>query len=114
MAALTQAQRRERALINFNNDYINDIAAAKKIINSYYRLSALNYRVCILQNDAATADSNYTKELEEKEQRWIKRLNSYLAPYKLHIVYAGIYPTITTINPTRPTCIDKEVYFFIG
>lgn len=114
MAYLTQAQRRERALINFNDEFIHDLEKARKIINSYYRLSGLNYRVCIMQNDEATANSKYLEECEAKEQRWIKRLNSYLAPYKLHIVYAGIYPTITTINPERPTCIDREVYFYIG
>lgn len=115
MAALTQAQRRERALINFNNEFINDLEKARKIINSYYRLCGLSYRVCILQNDSELHATPYTQEQEEKEQRHIQRLNNYLKPYGLNIAYSGIYPSIVILDKTRPgTCIERDVYFYIG
>ena len=114
MAALTQAQRRERALINFNDEFIKDMEQARKIINSYYRLCGLSYRVCMLQNDAEMHATPYAQEQEEKEQRHIQRLNNYLKPYGLNIAYSGIYPTIVILDKTRPgNCIGRYVYFFI-
>lgn len=115
MAALTIAQLRERALINFNNEFIHDLSKARKIINSYYRLCGLSYRVCLLQNDADTCDADYTKEQEAKEEKHINRLNNYLQPYGLNIAYSGIYPSIVILDKTRPgVCIERDVYFHIG
>lgn len=113
MKKLTQAQRRAAALQNFNERYIHDIEKAKYIINSYYRLAGLNYRVCILQNDEATCNSKYLKELEAKEEKHIKRLDVILSNYGLNIAYAGIYPTIAKVDKQRGT-IDHEAYFYIG
>ena len=111
----TQHQQRERALINFNDKYIHDIEIARKIINSYYRLSGLNYRLCILQNQEATYNTNYTKQLEVKETNHIKRLKSYLEPYGLTIIYCGIYPTIAVQDQKKPGNVIKEsAYFYIG
>lgn len=113
MPKLTQAQRRERALENFNTRYIQDINAARKIVNSYYRLCGLSYRVCILQNDSFYHDKPFTAEQEAKEARHIDRLKSYLQPYNLTVDYFGIYPTICRKDPATGG-IDETAYFYIG
>lgn len=115
MPQLTQAQRRERALISFNDEFIKDLTKARKIINSYYRLCGLSYRVCLLQNDADTCNTTYTAEQEAKEARHIKRLDTMLQAYGLNVVYSGIYPTIAILDKEKAgTCILRDVYFHIG
>lgn len=110
MAQLTIAQRRERALNYFNQDYIRDEETARKIINSFYRLSGLSERVCYRQNDERTCNSRYTAELEEKEERWIERLNGYLKPYGLKVIYFGIYPTICKPDTEKSGNCGTPVY----
>lgn len=66
MRRLTLAQRRERALNNFNEDYIKDFEKASKIINSFNRLCGLSEHNCYLQNDARTCNLRSTKASEKK------------------------------------------------
>ena len=113
MAKWTQAQRREKELNNFNDKYIHDIDTARKIINSYYRLCGLSYRVCELQNDEYWHNKPYTQDQEAKEARHIDRIKAYLKPYGLTLDYSGIYPSICIKDP-KTGGIATTAYFHIS
>lgn len=70
-------------------------------MNSYYRLCGLAETLLYLQNDERTCNSRYTAAQEEKEQRWIKRMKEYLAPYNATIKYFGYCPTIVETGTTQ-------------
>lgn len=73
-----------------------DLGKAKKVMNSFYRFTALRIRNVELSNsNAEIANSEWLKKEEEKEERWRKRLEKYFAEYGLMLVFYGIYPTIT-------------------
>ena len=74
----------------------NDLAQARRIMRSYYRLVALSSRNCELANDRETHDLPSTRESEEREVRLEKRLNKQLEEYSLTIYRPGIYPIIAT------------------
>ena len=101
MARMTIAQLREKEvhrLASYKNEKLTeeDLNEARKIQNSYYRLCGLSERVCERQNDERYCDSYSTHKMEEKEERWIKRLGEELKPYGLKLIYPGIYPVIYT------------------
>lgn len=114
MATLTTAQRRALQLEKFNNDYVKDIEKAKYIVNSYYRLCGLSERNCINANDSDYYKRFYDelKKSEEKEQKWISRLNAHLKPYNLSIVYPGIYPEIAIVDHENG-CVESVVVDYI-
>lgn len=82
-----------KALANMGD---GDLKKASKVMNSFYRYTALRVRNVELSNsNAEIANSKWLKEEEEKEERWRKRLEQYFAEYGLMLVFYGIYPTIT-------------------
>ncbi len=86
-----------------------DLSQASSIMNSYYRLCGLCERNLYLVNDSRTCDKYYTKQSEEKEERWRVRLNKRLQEYGLRIVHFGYLPTICFINSTA-TAIERFFY----
>lgn len=110
MAQLTIAQRRERQLEHFNDAYINDIDKAKKILNSYYRLCGLSERTFYLANDEKTCNGKYCKECEERELRWISRLNEMLNGTNLKVTYLGFLPSICEMNEETGAVKHQEIY----
>ena len=108
MARLTIAQRRERQLQSFNEEFIKDISKASYIINSFYRLCGLDEWLLYAENDPRRCNSRYTQEQEEKALRWIARLNKHLAPYGLKIAYSGYLPSICIMGEGNR--IDRVVY----
>lgn len=97
---LTIHEQRERELRNLvlfktDNPTDDDIAEARTLMNSYYRLCGLSERNMYLANDERTANSSYTKKSEDRESRWCARLNDQFAKlYGLNLVYCGYYPRI--------------------
>ena len=100
MAQMTIAQLRERTLDELvkhktENPTSEDYAEARKIMNSYYRLVGLCERNLYLSNDERWHDKPYTKQSEEKEDRWYKRLDKQFSEiYGLRLVYCSYYPSI--------------------
>lgn len=91
---MTTAQLRAREverLASFGN---GNVAEAKQIMNSYYRLCGLCETNLYLANTEITCNSSYTLKSEAKEEKWNERLNKRLAPYGLELVYFGFFPTI--------------------
>ena len=80
----------------FNNQFINDLEQARKIILSYRRLCYLSARICEMQNDSEYINSSYLKDQEAREEKHCARLTKYLEPYHLILEYPGIYPIICT------------------
>lgn len=80
----------------FNNQYINDLQEARKIILSYRKLCYLSGRVCEMQNDSEYINSSFLADQEAREEKHRERLQNYLNPYNLILEYPGIYPIICT------------------
>lgn len=117
MAKWTIAQLREReverlAKLKDQNPTTEDIDKARTIMNSFYRLSALSYRLCEYQNDEYHHDKFYTKEMEKKEDRWIKRLKGKLSEYGLTLYYTGICPSIGTVDEKGGVCEKINRYYY--
>lgn len=100
MAKMTIAQLREKEVYNLASyNANNDVAAARTLMNRFYRLAALDMRVCELENDERFCNSRYTKGLSEKAYRWFKRLQHDVQEYTgnvLTVYYCGVYPSIGT------------------
>ena len=109
MTKMTIAQLREREierLARYKNPEPTeqDIAEAKRIMNSFYRLCGLNERLLYIENDFTLFERysrlGWLNKLREKEDRWIKRIENWLKEYGLTIQYFGYMPTI----------VDKDNY----
>lgn len=68
---------------------------ASRLMNSFYRYVGLRVRNVEDDNNARTANGRWHKESEEREDRWLERLNKAFKEYGLILVFYGIYPTIT-------------------
>lgn len=112
MAKMTIAQLREKEvdkLAHYNNatPTDEDIQTARRLMNSFYRLCALDERNCYLANDERTCNKKSTLASEERAIKWHKRLDKeFYTRYGLNLVYAGIYPTICV---KENHCIKCEV-----
>lgn len=111
MKTLTITERKRNQLERFNADYINDISKASYIINSFNRLCGLSDALLYRQNTESLCNSRYTKELEEKEERWIKRLNNVLKEYGLSLVWSGHIPQIGIKHPEDNRIEHVAVYW---
>ena len=115
MARMTIAQLRERAVLELakrrNNEPLEeDIALAKKTMNSFYRLCGIDERLLYLENDERMHDSRYTKELEKKREKWFDRLNNvFKSEFDCCLVYFGYLPTICAKGTTQDLCLR---YFY--
>ena len=68
---------------------------AYKLMNSFYRYVGLRIRNFEDDNNESTANSRWHKANEDREERWLARLEKQFKEYGLIIVFYGIYPTIT-------------------
>lgn len=115
MAKETIAQLREKALdrlIAYRTDQPTeaDYALARRLMNSYYRLHGLAVRNLILVNDSYHCNKFYTKQSEERESRWFKRLSAdFEKEFGLILNYAGAYPDIYEQGGTHQTFLT---YFY--
>ena len=116
---MTIAQMREKELRRLaaykNSDPSDeDIAEARRLMNSYYRLCGLCETNLYLTNDERTHDKPYTKRSEERESKWHKRLDKQFNElYGLRLVYCGYYPSIGTLDKNYGFS-DKVSTFFYG
>lgn len=104
--------RKQIQLVKFNNAYINDMEKASYIVNSFNRLCGLCDTLLIRENTESLANSRYTKELEEKETRWIARLNKVLSEYGLSLVWSSHIPSIG-IKEESTNCIKEVALYWI-
>lgn len=98
----TIAQLREKEVIRLA-EYAEggateeNIATARRLMNSFYRLSALDDRNCEYANDARYCDSKWLARDEERAMKWYKRLSKEFEGFAgLTLFYTGICPSIGT------------------
>lgn len=100
MTRMTTAQLRERAINELarrktTEPTAEDIAAARHVMNCFYRLCGMDERLLYLENDERTYNSAYTKETAARRDRSYERINRTLkADYNARLVYFGYLPTI--------------------
>lgn len=118
MAKMTIAQLREKEidrLVSYrtNEPTENDYNEARRLMTSFYRLCGLAERNLYLANDERTCNRKSTKESEEREERWYKRLckefNSFCG---LTLFYAGFAPSIGTRDAKTGGCAEKITRWF--
>lgn len=78
MKKLTIAEMRKKELARFSEVYSIDLADAKKLVNSFYRFCGLESNLFYLENNESTANSDYVKDLQKKEESWTERLQKNL------------------------------------
>lgn len=118
MARMTIAQMRKKELdrlVSYKTDdpKEEDYAEARRLMNSFYRLCGLCETNLYLANNERTCDSTYTKESEEREMKWSKRLSDeFQKIYGLQLFYAGYYPSIGIKYKDTGACSEKISTFF--
>ena len=104
MAKMTIAQCREREVYRLAEYHAKDpsredIEKAWYLMNSFYRLCGLCERNLYLANDERTANLKSTKESEDREYKWYKRLSKEFEDFAgLTLTYCGYVPSIGTLN----------------
>lgn len=104
MARKTIAQLREmevEKLARFKNPNPteDDIAEARRNMNSFYRLCGLAETNLYLNNEERTCNTKRTADSNAKEDRWHKRLDKVFSEtYGLRLVYCGYAPSIGVIH----------------
>ena len=101
MKKLTVAEKRTKAVIELANRTTGNIENARKAMNAYYRLCGLEERLLYLENDEKTCNSNYTKMLQEREERAITRVKKYFEEFNATLIWFGYLPTICETGTTR-------------
>lgn len=107
MAKMTIAQMRERAVLQLAKrknltPTEQDIQAARRTMNSFYRLCGLDEQLLYLENDERTHNKPYTLEKAAKRERWFDRLNAiFKSEYNACLVYFGYCPTICANGTTQ-------------
>lgn len=117
MRKMSIAELREKEvyrLATFKNENPTneDIANARKIMNSFYRLCGLCEKNLYLANDEKWCNTRYTRDSEERESKWVDRLNIALKPYGLQLFFCGYCPSIGTVNKENGGCCEKITRWF--
>ena len=94
MKKLSIAKLREIEVERLAAMYDGNIQAARKIMNSFYRLCGLCETNLYLANDERTCNRPSTKASAEREEKWVTRLCNALKPYGLTLYYSGYCPSI--------------------
>lgn len=93
-----------------------DIAEAKKIMNSFYRLCGLCETNLYLANNERTCNTKRTAKSEEREQKWFDRLNKQFTEiYGVKMFYFGYCPSIMNFDKndkSKPTSEAIHRYFY--
>ena len=90
-----------------------DIQEARRNMNSFYRLAALDWRVSELENDPWTANRYSTKREAERAYNWFIRLDKVFSEtYGLRIEYGGPLPSIGVTLPGGGFAEKISRYFY--
>lgn len=109
MARKTIAQLRETQVEKLAAMHDGNLDAARKIMNSYYRMCGLCETNLYLANDEQIYNPRTLAASEAREEKWYNRLNKALAPYNLELVYFGYHPTICYKGENRQAI---NIYFY--
>ena len=68
---------------------------AYRLMNSFYRYVGLRVRNFEDDNNDRIANTKWHANNEEREDKWLDRLQEQFKEYNLILVFYGLYPTIT-------------------
>lgn len=112
-------EQRRKAIITFackafktEKPTIEEINHITRLMNSYYRLCALEYRICELENNEETHNSKYLIEQNKKRDRWFANLNAKFNEIGFDMRYSGIMPRITVNTPDHCISWTVDTYFY--
>lgn len=103
----TIAEMREKALFELiarktDTPTEQDIASARRTMNSFYRLCGQDEQLLYLENNERTCNSRYTAEKSARRDKWLERLNKvFKEEYKAQLIYFGYLPTICAKDSTQ-------------
>lgn len=102
MKKMTVAEKRNNAIYKLlsRNENMTE-ADARKAMNAYYRLCGMNERLLYLEDNERTCNKKSTKELSERAEVALRRVNGYFEPFNATLVYFGYLPTICEKGSTR-------------
>lgn len=97
----TIAQKRREQVLKLASLNLNgiaptneEIAAATKLMNAFYRFAAYDMRLFRIENNEELYDKNTVEKMRVHHEKWLDKLNARFAEYGLHISYAWILPRI--------------------
>lgn len=103
------AERSDR----YNENPAETLERAARAMNSFYRLAGFSERIFYINNDEKLYTfynkSGRLEEMEKRENKWIERVNKYLAEFKAKARYNGIYPSITDTTRTDSGFYDLNL-----
>ena len=110
MARMTIAQQRERDVEYIAHVYSGEwteeepnderIAAARKLMNSFYRLNGLAERNFYYSNDSRLYDRPWVHESENREEKWYSRLKKEFKDFcGLDLFYSSFFLHIGKCYP---------------
>ena len=68
---------------------------AYRLMTSFYRYIGLRVRNFEDDNNERTVNTKWHADNENREEKWLNRLEKQFKEYNLIIVFYGLYPTIT-------------------
>lgn len=97
----TIAQKRREQVIKLASLNLNgvaptneEIAAATKLMNAFYRYAAYDMRLFKIENTEELYNKSTVEKMRIHREKWLDKLNARFAEYGLHISYAWILPRI--------------------
>lgn len=108
MKKKTVAELRENAVLELvtrktESPTAQDIADARRVMNSFYRLCGLRETLLMLENTESTCNRLSTMELLERENRRYDRLKGiFETEYNATLVCFGYLPTICEMRDGHP------------
>lgn len=97
----TIAQKRREQVLKLASLNLNgiaptneEIAAAAKLMNAFYRFAAYDMRLFSIENDEGRYNKDTVEKMRIHRDKWLTKLNARFAAYGLHISYAWILPRI--------------------
>ena len=90
-----------------------DFDEARRLMNSYYRLCGLSERNLYLTNNERTCNSRSTKQSEDREDKWWRRLDAeFDRIYNLRLVYCGYMPSIVKVLDHGGVSTAVSTFFY--
>ena len=90
-----------------------DIATARKLMNSFYRLCGLAETNLYWMNNEDTCNTSWAKASEARELNWHKRLSKEFEDFAgLTLEYCGYAPSIGKVNEHRGFSEKIERHFY--
>ena len=86
---------------NYEADASGTMERARRAMNSFYRLAGFNIRLFEIENDRRIYNARRVERMQERADKWIRRVSDYLKEFNADICYPGLYPCVIDIVKTE-------------